>query len=167
MSELIHKLGVDWKLLLAQAVNFFILVFLLKKFLYQPIIELLAKRRKAIEESQANVEHIAKELAAIESRKTAEIEKAKKEADAIVQEAKKLALGRQAEMLKEAEVKVEKMLLEAKRRADEERVKMIDDLRGEVGDLVFLVTEKVLRERLPRDANERFITETLSVLRRR
>lgn len=166
MAELIHQLGIDWKLLLAQVVNFLILLFLLKKFLYRPIIELLAKRRKAVEESAANTEKIAQELGAIESRKMTEIERAKKEADAIVQEAKRQAGTRQAEMLKEAELRIEKLLADAKKRAIEERAKMMGEIRDEVSDLVFLATEKVLRERLPREAHERFVTETVEALQR-
>lgn len=166
MTELIHQLGIDWKLLLAQVVNFLILLFLLKKFLYRPIIELLTKRRKAIEESQANVERIARELSGIEAQKTAEIEKARKEADAIMQEAKKHATARQAEMLKEAEARIEKLLAEAKKRTEEERLKMMDEIRDEVSDLVFLATEKVLRERLPKEAHERFVQEALAAARR-
>mgnify|MGYP001588456271 CR=1 FL=1 len=47
--ELISKLGIDWKLLVAQIVNFFILLFVLYKFAYKPVLEMLEKRSKTIE----------------------------------------------------------------------------------------------------------------------
>lgn len=166
MQELIHKLGIDWKLLLAQVVNFLILLFVLKKFLYRPVLELLAKRRKDIEESAKNVERIAGELAGVEQRRTAEFEKAKREADAIVQEARQAAKERGEALIHEAEVKVEKLVVEAKRRIEEERVKMIDEAGHDVKELVFLVAEKVLRERLPESAHEKFVKEAISTLKR-
>ncbi len=161
MEELIHKLGIDWKLLLAQVVNFLILLFLLKKFLYRPIIELLAKRRKDIEESVAAQERIARELADIEGRKIAEIEKAKQEGDALLQETRRIAKEKEQEFLRIAEQKVEKLIAEARVRIGEEQAKAMDEVAGEVKELVFLVAEKVLRERLPERAYDAFVEETI------
>ena len=143
MSELIHKLGIDWKLLVAQVVNFLVLLFLLKKFLYKPVLELLAKRRASIAESIANTERIAQELKSIESRKIAEVEKAKKE----------------------AEKRVEKLIKDAGQRIEEDRANMMADVAGEVKELVFLATEKVLRERLPVSANERFVEGAIAAVK--
>ena len=50
MAELIQNFGLDWRLLLAQAVNFFILLFLLKRFAYGPILNALKTRKTKIEE---------------------------------------------------------------------------------------------------------------------
>ncbi|MDO8558393.1 MAG: F0F1 ATP synthase subunit B [bacterium] len=161
MEELIHKLGIDWKLLLAQAVNFLILLFLLKKFLYKPVIELLAKRKKDIEESVLSGERIARELADIEARKIAEIDGAKSQADMILRETRLLAKEKEQEFLRAAEQKVEKLVKEARQRIREEQARAMDEVAGEVKELVFMVTEKVLRERLPEKVYDEFVEEAI------
>ena len=50
MSQLFSQLGIDWKLLLAQAVNFFLLLVILKMFVYGPLAKMLHERRRRIEE---------------------------------------------------------------------------------------------------------------------
>lgn len=165
MSELIHKLGIDWKLLVAQVVNFLVLLFLLKKFLYKPVLEILAKRRAAIAESIANTERITQELKGIEGRKIAEVEKAKKEADAIVEQARQVAKARGEELFKEAERRVEKLVKDAKQHIEEDRGIMMSEVAHEVKDLVFLATEKILQERMPASADERFVQEAIAAVR--
>ncbi len=48
MEDLISKLGIEWKLLLAQIVNFVILFLVLKKFLYKPLLNFMNNRRQKI-----------------------------------------------------------------------------------------------------------------------
>lgn len=50
MSELLTQLGIDWKLLISQAVNFLLLLFALRLFVYKPLLKILEERRKKIEE---------------------------------------------------------------------------------------------------------------------
>ena len=50
MSELFSQLGIDWRLLLSQAVNFLLLLIVLRIFAYQPILKLLKDRRAKIED---------------------------------------------------------------------------------------------------------------------
>lgn len=161
MAELIHKLGIDGKLLVAQAVNFLILLWLLKKFLYRPILELLRNRRAVIEESARNADRIAEELWHIEQRKAAELEQAKRQADALIQEAKRAAKERGDELLQGAEAKIVSLIDEAKRHIEEERVKMMDEAGKDIKELVFMVAEKVLQERLPHGTHERFVQEAI------
>lgn len=50
MEQLLSQLGIDWKLLLSQAVNFFLLLIVLRLFVYKPLLQMLHDRRKRIEE---------------------------------------------------------------------------------------------------------------------
>lgn len=54
--ELLNALGIDWKILLAQFVNFAVLVFVLWKFAYKPIFKFLEDRKNKIEEGIKNAE---------------------------------------------------------------------------------------------------------------
>ncbi len=50
MEQLLSQLGIDWKLLLSQAVNFFLLLIVLRLFVYKPLLQMLHERRERIEE---------------------------------------------------------------------------------------------------------------------
>jgi F-type H+-transporting ATPase subunit b len=50
MAELFNQLGIDWKLLLSQAVNFLLLFIVLRAFAYKPILKILKDRKMKIEE---------------------------------------------------------------------------------------------------------------------
>ena len=165
MAELIEKLGIDWKLLAAQTVNFLVLLFLLKKFLYSPIIELLAKRREDIAQAAKNAERIGQELARIQEQKAQELDAAKKEAEALLADTRRIAKEKEQEFLQLAEKKVEKLVEEAKRRIEEERAKMIEEAGGEIRDLVVLVAEKVLGERFSDHAHDALVEESIGAIR--
>ena len=60
--ELLHKLGIDWRLLIAQLINFSVLLFVLYKFLYHPILNILEKRRKQIEENDIRTKSLEEKL---------------------------------------------------------------------------------------------------------
>ena len=67
--ELITKLGIDWKLLIAQVINFFILLFVLHRFAYRPILKMLKKRTDTIDKSLSDVKQIEKNLAESNQKK--------------------------------------------------------------------------------------------------
>jgi len=50
MSELLGQLGINWKLFISQAVNFLILLLVLRAFVYKPVLAILEKREKKIKE---------------------------------------------------------------------------------------------------------------------
>ncbi len=84
MSELLGQLGIDWRLLLSQAVNFFLLLSVLYVFVYKPLIKLLRDRRARIEEGLMKAEEADKRLAAAETEHRARLKKADEEAIGIL-----------------------------------------------------------------------------------
>ena len=68
MAELLENLEIKWQLLAAQTVNFFILLFVLKKFLYKPMLKFLKERREAIEEGLKKVKEAVKIIKASKGR---------------------------------------------------------------------------------------------------
>ncbi len=102
-------LGLDLKLLIAQIFNFLVLLFVLKKFLYKPILNFLDERKKKIEESLITVEKINKKLSEIEDEKKRIIHEASLEAARIISQEKKLG-----------EEETERISEEARRKAQEE-----------------------------------------------
>ena len=68
MGEILSNLGISWPKLIAQTVNFGIVLFVLWKFAYKPILDLLEQRRKKIEESVTNADKIKAELDAVDEK---------------------------------------------------------------------------------------------------
>ena len=60
--ELLQKLGIDWRLLIAQLVNFSILVIILYKLLYKPVLKVLNDRKEKIEQGLKDAKSLGEEL---------------------------------------------------------------------------------------------------------
>lgn len=107
MSQLFSQLGIDWKLLIAQAVNFLVLLILLRKFVYGPLTKMLHDRRARIEEGLLKAKEADERLRdvnhmAVQKIKDAEQEGvkliARVEAEAKVHEAMLMAKAKEHEV---------------------------------------------------------------------
>lgn len=115
MQDLLNNFGVNFYLLGAQIVNFLIILYLLKRFAYNPIFKMLDARRKTIAEGVKNAEESAKVLEkALEEEKEI-LKKAQNQAQLILAEAGSQAQQTIAEAESNAKVRVEKILQDANR----------------------------------------------------
>ena len=78
--EVLAKLGIDWKLLLAQAVNFAVLFWVLRRYAYQPMLDFLEKRTIKIEQGLKDAEKATLKLSEIEAQEKKVLGAAQKEA---------------------------------------------------------------------------------------
>ena len=164
MDELIRKLGIDWKLLVAQIVNFVILLFLLKKFLYKPLINLMNKRREKIIEGLEKAKKGEEEFVKIAELREKELAKIQKEAEGLIQKAKEIGDKKQQEILKEAENKTKKIIEEAKGRIEIEKEKMLKEVRKDIANLVINATEKILKEKIDEKKDKELINQAIGKL---
>lgn len=146
--EILEQIGIDGKLLLAQAVNFLILLFLLHRFVYRPMLSFLEKRSERIEKGLRDAEEAGKRLSEAAKDEEKILNKAREEANRIVADARESAERRGRELVEEFGKKAERIVAEAEERATEEREKLFREAKGEIADLVLATTEKVLREKL-------------------
>lgn len=109
MEALFTHLGINWKLLIAQGVNFFALVVLLNYFLYKPLVKLMNDRRARIEEGLKNAENADKRLKEIADLRQEEVKRGERAAILIIEEANKTADNHKEKAKKEAEVDAEAM----------------------------------------------------------
>lgn len=141
--EILNEFGVKPILLLAQIVNFFILLFLLKKFLYAPILKVLQERKEKIVESIANSEKIQLELKKITEEYDKKLQQATKESKKIIEEATVSASKIIEEAHGRAQVDIDKMIIKAEAEIKSERDKLHQEIRSELADLVSLGMQKV------------------------
>lgn len=165
MSDLIHQLGIDWKLLLAQGVNFAILLFLLKKFAYAPILAMLERRRREIEKGVEFTKAAQAHLAQADALKEEKLKRATNEALAIVRNAENDAKLKREALIQEAARKGEALMLAAKETIAEEKAKMGEVMLASAEEFVELGIAKVLGK-LPKEERDReLIRQALSELR--
>ena len=89
--DILKSFGIQPTLLLAQIVNFLIILFLLSKFFYKPIIRMLEDRKKRIEQSLTNTDLIEEKLKNTQEKSTQIIKEAQKNAQDLITEAKNRA----------------------------------------------------------------------------
>lgn len=159
--EALSKLGIDWKLLLAQAVNFLLLLYILKRFAYRPILKLLDERSKKIEKGLADAEAAEKRLSASLEEEKKVLSQAREEAKKIVALAETSAKKRDADMLEVTKGKIDKMIAEADAHLQDEKNKLLREAQSEIADLVVLGVEKVLREKVNEKTDRAFIDKSL------
>src|SRR5664279_2428385 len=82
--QLISTFGVDWKLLIAQLINFFVLFFVLKRYAYGPIVKMLDDRKDKIEKGIKDSEAATKKLAEMEQREKETLAAVREEAQKIM-----------------------------------------------------------------------------------
>lgn len=141
-----EKLGIETFSLLTQIFNFLLLVFLLTKFLYTPILKKLEERRKKIEEGLMYAQKMKEEAEKSERVREEIIAKAKEEGKKLIEEAKKSAKVKEREMIAKAEKEAKGLLEKAKEEIELERRKMQKELRQQIVDLVFRTSQAVLAD---------------------
>lgn len=141
-------MSIKWYQLLFQLINFGVLIFVLNRFLYQPILKIIELRNKKIEDSIKAAEETLKEKAKIEIIKKKVVEEAEKEAVKIVEQAKSQAdktskkIIEAAKMQAEQEVNKKFQLMQEKLAEQEEKIKI------EITDLVIKTTTQLLKNAL-------------------
>lgn len=146
MDSFITTFHIDWKILIAQAINFGIIFAVLYFFALKPLKKIMTDRTSVIEKGI----HDAKDNAAliVKTRKEYEevIAKAKVEAHELFQEGKTEAEAKRAEMMAAAQVEVESMIASGKKTLQGEKLKMIEEAKSEIVSLVVAATEKILHD---------------------
>lgn len=146
--EILTNFGVQWNLLLAQIVNFLIIFFVLKKFFYKPIAKALDDRKQKIAEGLKNAETVEKRLAETEEKTAKLISDARREAQTIIDSAKKESVELNSQARNDTQKMIEGMLEKAHAQIELERETMKKDLEKQTIALVVSVTQKVLARTL-------------------
>ena len=156
-----EQFGINAWLLAAQIVNFGLVVFVLYKLAYKPILKVLDDRREKIENSLKQAEAVEHRTEELEKEVDAKLKKAKKEADAIVAEAREVAEKSRNDLMVKTNNEVTKMMEKAKQDIENQKERMMDDIKQYVVQTSLLVVEKILSEKLDKGTQEKLVQESL------
>lgn len=140
-------------------VSFLILVYVLAKFAWQPLMSMMEKRRQFIEDSLAHAEKERLEAQRIREEYQTEMRNARREAQEVIDKAAKVAEDTSAKIIADARQETEKMKSAAVSEIERERDKAIADVKAEVADLSVAVAEKIIRQKLDLQGQEALIDQ--------
>ncbi len=165
MYELLTQFGIDWKLLLAQVVNFFILLLVLRKFAYGPIIKMFNTRRQKIAEGIEASDQAKLKLSEAKEIEQQILLKAEQEALGIVSAGEQSARTEAEHIITAAHEKSEQVIASGQKKLEAERLTIIDNLEHNSHDLIKLSLEKVLGRIDPTERDTMLIQEALRELK--
>jgi F-type H+-transporting ATPase subunit b len=154
-------LGIDIKSLIFQLVNFSILILILGRLLYKPIIRMLDSRSEAIKRSLAETEKIKKELAEIKERQNQIILQAREQAKDILSKETERARLHHDESLKKTAKEVEELIDRGEAGLIKQKEEFSQNLRLEVAEMVRESVRRILSQGLSDDERERLVREGL------
>jgi len=163
--KIFEQFGINPLILLAQIVNFAILLFLLKRFLYKPILKILEERKEKVATSLKNAEEIEKRLESTKAEQEAILDKARSEASAFLNETKKEAKELSETMLTETKKSVSEMLEKTQKQIRAEKEQMIIEAKSDLADLVIRAASTVTKKNMDQETNRKMVKETLEELR--
>ncbi|MCG2692247.1 F0F1 ATP synthase subunit B [Microgenomates group bacterium] len=157
-------MSIQWYQLLFQIINFGILILVLKKFLYQPIITIINQRNKKIEDSIKAAEANLKEKAKIEAIKKQAVIEAEKEAVLIVEAARKESDKTGKQILLAARVEAEAEVDKKLKLLTEKLTEQESQITGRITDLVIKATRSVLSNSLSANQQKAIINSEIKKL---
>lgn len=129
-------------------INFLILIAVLYKFMWGPVVNAIDSRQNKVEESLRMAEEARKESEQMGAKLAAEIADARKQAKAIVDEAQKSAEDVKQDILDQARASADSMLERAQAEIAKEKNEAILQIKGEVAEMVVSVAERLLAENM-------------------
>ena len=160
MGDTLQQLGIQWPKLIAQVVNFAIVLFILWKFAYKPVLSMLEQRRQKIAEGITNAEKIKAELAATEANRRAILDKANADSSKFIEEARVAAAKVLEQETQKAIATANDIVTKARQAGEAELVRMKAELRKEVGRLVVATSAKVTGGILTAEQQTRLAEDT-------
>lgn len=144
MDSLIATFHIDWKLILAQAINFAVVIAVLYYFALKPLKTLMDERGKTIQGGLDNAQKQQSLLAEQEALYQQTLADARSEAVSIMNTVTKEAETKRSELIAGAQSEATAIVAAGKKELEQEKQKMILEAKKEIATLVFAVTEKVV-----------------------
>lgn len=162
---ILEKLGIDPLHLIAQLINFAIILVVLRIFLYKPIKKIFATRREKIEEGLTQASIAEKKAIENEKENKKKMELVKKESENMMKETKKENERIRQKMLAEAKDESQKYLDKARKEIALEREQLIEDAKKKVGELSIEVAQKILQREINPANQKQLVDESIEKIK--
>lgn len=160
-----EQLGVDWGKLLVQAINFLILLFILQRFAYKPLLRIMDERSTRIRNDLDDARRLRQEAEQDRETYRTQLGRARDEARSILEEANNVAARIREQALIDAEGQNAALLQRARDEIAREKETAIAELRREVADLAIMAASHVVGRSLDDADRRRLVDEALTEVR--
>lgn len=163
-SGILGTFGLRGDLFLAQLINFIIVLLVLWRFVYKPIMAMLDAREASIAKSVKDVEEISARMKSAEAERHAMLTEAKKEAQVIIEAAMHETDVRKNEMIENAKREVERVIAHGKEQLAAEREASIVAMRKDIVDVAVRAAAKIVTENMTAKKSQSLAEEVVRKL---
>lgn len=154
-------LGIDLPRLLTFLIGFSVIAYVLWRFLYGPITNMLDERAARIRDSLAAADRAAEDAASSAQRVEEELVNARREGQALIAEAREAAERTRAQEAERTQTQINEMLERAEASIRQERDAAVEEVRKEFADLAILAAERIVEQSLDQAAHKQMIDKVL------
>jgi len=165
MDKILTDFGIQPVYLAAQVVNFVILLLILKKFLYKPILTVLENRKQTVSENIAKAKQIQTTLESTEQQSAEAIKEASKQAKSILDKASNRANKIIADAHEKAQTDIELMIENGKQNISVEREMMKNEMREELAGLVIMGLQTVAGKTFEQQDHDKIVEQAVNNLK--
>jgi len=144
----------DFGLLFWMLISFGLLIFVLGKFAWKPILNGIKDREKTIEDALSSAEKAKSEIAKMQATNEKILADAQIERDKLIKEAKQIKDKMVEEAKDLAKTEAQKLIESARKSIETEKAAAIKEIKNQIVDLSVVVAEKILKEKLGKEADQ-------------
>jgi F-type H+-transporting ATPase subunit b len=159
MEKLIEEFSIG--LFFWQTIIFVILIFMLKKFAWSPILKAVNDREQGIKDALDSAEAAKKEMQSLQADNEKIMKEARAERDSLLKEARDLKNSMISQAKDEAKSEAQKIIESANEAILNEKNAAVSDIKKQVASLSIEIAEKLLKEKLSDDNKQMKIVEDL------
>lgn len=152
----------DFGLVFWTGIVFCLLLFILAKFAWKPILSAVNTREEKIADALATAEKTKEEMKALQAQNESLIKEARAERDAMLKDAKETATKMVEEAKGAAKVEAEKVMVSARETINAEKAAAISELKTQVATFSIEIAEKVVRGELSSDDKQKALADKLA-----
>ena len=165
MEALIEAFDVNLVGLVFQVLNFGLLLYLLNRFMFKPLLARMDERSTKIEKGLEDAEAAARDRELARAEREAAVAEARKEANEMIARANKIAEDTRNEILTSARTEAEKVSSRAREEIVAEKDKAMAEIRGQVAELALAAAGKLVRREMDDPTQRRLVEEFLAEVR--
>ena len=145
--------------LIAQILNFLVLVFVLAKFVYKPVLGIMEERKNKIASDLETAEKAKNDAEAVKAEYAAKLADARQEAQAIIENARKTAQAAHDKIMADTKVEQEQYVAAQKEIIATEKKKAMDEVRAQVISLSIIAAGKIVEQKLNSEEDKKMASK--------
>jgi F-type H+-transporting ATPase subunit b len=143
-------------------ITFVILLLILKKFAWRPILTALEQRELVIKESLEKAEKAKEEAQKVLDENKANLAKAEEESKKIIEQSRAYAEKLKDQMLQESKQQAQKIISDAAEEIERKKESAFNELKNQIAEIAILASEKILKENINKEINKKMVNDYIS-----